>query len=784
MSGVNTSSRHHSRPSSARRNGHEGDYSRNGGSDLATRSSPHRHLSSSSRNSPRKHRDAAQTGQHRFRSEGYTLEDGVPPLHRQSTQPPRRTSSTPRPLVSQREAEASLYHRRAVEPVSSQRSTTPHVHRSPRRASPAGPAHSTALVLAEEQQVSPRRHSARHSAQVSPRRSGRDSPRRSHHDSRVVAEDGGVRSPRRHISPKRTSPRRAHRQTGSPIRPERRAESSRPRHRHASAEPRTRSPHGSARRHRESQSARPAPAPVPEATHRQDTLRYRSPPLVEESKRRTSSRHDRHRSHTTENEPDRRHRPSSRRHDSAHRSRSNCPPSRHDSEHRHGRERRSYTPVSANIEDESRHARHASRHRQKSPDLSVAPQELPRVHSLTEAVKGPAPAVGGSTFMRPNTSSHMSTRRSSGSCIEVISVNSVKRDSLNSWMQSPRRSREMNLPVVAPDPNSEKIMQCIDSTRHWINSMKTEVEKNRTRALQLKEAAEAEAEAEEEAARQREMERPRRDHHRAAEKDGSAHRHRSSSRGSQRRTRSSHEATNGVAGAPVLIEPEKAVDSRRRPRAPIAPAAPPKSNLRSVTEARRSGTHSTREPSASMHTAPSDKVGSSSSRPTKSAPALAPAPALAVVLHDTLNSSRQDGFDYPIFSFVSFLDGNTFDSTVGLCQYNTELAESLSDEHLEILREVIFANDEEAFAELLYGDDVQAELDVIANTLGHSEDITVQREIVILQRAAVRRFNEKCSAALRTLLAARGGLADAVQIAASQLERRVYEAGAAEDNSP
>ncbi|KPI88525.1 hypothetical protein ABL78_2337 [Leptomonas seymouri] len=153
-------------------------------------------------------------------------------------------------------------------------------------------------------------------------------------------------------------------------------------------------------------------------------------------------------------------------------------------------------------------------------------------------------------------------------------------------------------------------------------------------------------------------------------------------------------------------------------------------------------------------------------------------------MHDTVDSSRRDGSDCPIFSFVSFLDGNTFDSTADLCQYNTQLAEMLSDEHLDILREVIFARDEEAFAELLYGDDVQAEMDAISNTLSHSEDPVVQREIVIMQRSAVRRFNEKCAAALRTLLAARGGLADAVQIAASQLERQIYEAGAAGINCP
>lgn len=143
---------------------------------------------------------------------------------------------------------------------------------------------------------------------------------------------------------------------------------------------------------------------------------------------------------------------------------------------------------------------------------------------------------------------------------------------------------------------------------------------------------------------------------------------------------------------------------------------------------------------------------------------------------DSVNSSREEGIDYPILSFMSFLDGNTFDSTASLCQYNVNLADSLSDEHLDILRAAVFDHDEEAFAELLYGDDVEAEIGGAAAALDHSDDPSVQHELVVLQRKAVRRFNEKCAKALKALLLAEGGLAEAVQVAASQLEHEAYEA--------
>ena len=777
MSGPGSSSRYHNQPASARRHSRDGDYSRHVDEAPAQHSTHrHRHRSSSGRSSPHKHRDPASQEAQRFRPEDYVLEDGVPPLRRQSTQPPRRCPSpTSHSFVAHREVEANVYRRREVEPTSTRRPTTPHQHRSPRDSTLVDPAVSTALVVVEEKQVSPRRQSAHHAA--------RASPRRSHHDSRIETEDGVVRSPRQHVS-STTSPRRAHRQTGSPIRPERRAESSRHRHRHASAELRTRSPYSSAHRHRESLSARRAS--TPEATHRQDTLRYRSPPLPEESKPRSTSRHARRHSHAADDEPEKKRTTStSHRRDSAHHGRSSRTTPRHDSERRHRHERHASITASTNDDDDSRLARHASRDRQASQDSSMVPR---------------VPVSGGSTYVRPNGNGHISTRRNSGSYIEVISVNSARPESSSSWLQSPRRPRDAGPPIVIPDPRCEKILERIDSTRHWIKNMKEEVAKDREREQQQQQQQEREAEAEkkrerererererrkEEVARQQEAERARREHRRAEERNGSAHRHRSSSRGSQRRTRSSREEANGTAATPVLVEPERTVDSRRHPRPAVTPAAPQeKSRLQSAGDVGRSRARSTHAPSESTRTAPSEKDASSrqSTRPAATPPA--PAPAAAAVMHDTINSSRQDGFDYPIFSFVSFLDGNTFDNTAGLCQYNTQLAESLSDEHLDLLREVVFHHDEEAFAELLYGDDVQAEMDVIANKLGHSEDPAVQREIVILQRAAVRRFNEKCSTALRTLLAARGGLADAVQIAASQLERQAYEAGANNANSP
>lgn len=748
---MRTSSRHHERPSSARRHSRDGDDSRRA-EDPVAHSSTHRHRSSSARNSPHRHHNAALQEKHRFRPEDYILEDGVPPLRRQSTQPPhRRTSPTSHTLAGHRSSDAVAYHRREVEPTAPQQPTSPHARRSSRHATPV----STALVVAEERPISPRRHASRRAAETSPRRSARATPRGSRHDSRIESEDGVVRSPRQHVSPSKTSPRRAHRQAGSPIRPERRAESSR--HRRASAEPHTRSPHRSARRPREEHSAR---TPATEANVRQDTLRYRSPPLVERAKHRSSSRHAKHSSDAVESDAERK-RSSSRRHGSARHTRSDRPSSRQDSARRHS-------------------SRHGSRHRQASQDSSVAPRE-PSHMQTSGAAKGTAAAAGGSTYVRPNTNGYISTRRSSGSCIEVISVNSARPGSSHSWLpQSPRRPREVGPPVVIPDPRSVKLLQRIDSTRNWINNMKEEVDKDRQRELEEKQAAEA-AEREE-MARQREAERARKERHRGEEVGSAARRHRSSSQGSHRhRTRSSKRESNGTGHAPAPVEPERAVESRRHPRAAIAPAGHSEApRVSPAVEAKKSAPRSTHAPSGSLRTAPSE-TEKSSRRSAKPAEAPVPPP---MPFHDTINSSRQDGFDYPIFSFISFLDGNTFDSTAGMCDYNTQLAESLSDEHLDVLREVLFHHDEDAFAELLYGDDVQAELDVISNTLSHSEDPAVQREIVVLQRAAVRRFNDKCSAALRALLAAPGGLADAVQIAASELERRAYEAGAGGANSP
>lgn len=139
---------------------------------------------------------------------------------------------------------------------------------------------------------------------------------------------------------------------------------------------------------------------------------------------------------------------------------------------------------------------------------------------------------------------------------------------------------------------------------------------------------------------------------------------------------------------------------------------------------------------------------------------------------DTVTSTMEED---PIFSFPSFLDGNTFHTTAALCQYNIALAEALTDDQLDAVREAVFNHDEVAFAELLYGDDIQAELALIETTLGHSDDPKVRFEMRHLQSAAVRRFVEKCNAAREKLRSARScDLEDAVRQAAVNMERPPY----------
>ncbi|KAK7196197.1 hypothetical protein NESM_000555000 [Novymonas esmeraldas] len=787
MSTVPAHTRYHDRPpsrsTSRRRYSDEDSY--------PARSTPHRrHASSqqrphrsSSTSSPRlgSSRPSWEPHHHNGGHDDHAPEEGVPPLRRQSTQPPRRRSSPTSYPYGDKEADG-VYRRRAVEATSPARRTTPHRrHPSSRHATPAEAHTSTALVVVDD------------SARASPRRSARasttiDSPRRSHNshhhpDASAVGADGVVRSPRRRHSS--VSPHRTHRPTSSPIRPERRTSSSHQNHRHTSAEPRGRSSHGSARRHRHADPAGSAA----EATHRQDTLRYRSPPHAEVSARREATPHrSRRHSRTADTGSAEKAARSPRRHSSAHHSRSSRPDSRHNSERRHHHHRES-TPASA--EEPGRRSRHTPLPRPPSEDLYAVPQphvapRRPPPPPISEAMVS-APIKVGSTYVRPATNGVAAGRPRSGSYIEVISVHSTRPGSTNGWSQSrssathsPRRPHDEGTPVAVCSARGKQIMERIDSTRHWIENMKEEVKKDHERAVKEEE--------EEAVARERERERRTRHAAREARPDGasrvsSTRRHRTSSTGSHRHRRDEvHDATEAAA-----------VASRRHAREPIppaashsesitraaAPAVPPRREEPEHSRSRHNGhsnpastvTHSVRSHGGEGGRQRAGKVEAPA--PARAAASRTPTPDAAAppAMMDTVASSRQGGFDYPMFSFTSFLDGNTFDTTADLYEYNVNVAEGLSDEHLELLRGTVFGHNEEAFAELLYGDDVQAEIDAVTATLGLSEDLAVQRESVALQQAAVRAFNDKCAKALKVLLAAEGGLAEAVQVAASQLER-------------
>lgn len=363
------------------------------------------------------------------------------------------------------------------------------------------------------------------------------------------------------------------------------------------------------------------------------------------------------------------------------------------------------------------------------------------------------PPLTGSTHIRSAANSHTTSRPRSGSHIEVISVHSACRVSANGWShsrsntaRSPRRPYNNGPPVVIPSPRGQQIMQRIDSTRHWLQNMKEEVKKDREREPQHVQDV-----ARERATRHS----ARKEYLDSTSRAGSASRHRTLSTGSRRHTRGETRAAAQVTSrqyAGEAIPPT--ASSERSHRAPEQ-VSPPMPEKRHCSSQRHLG------------------------RPT--APAAAPRaptpdPDLFREPVDAVSSSREEGIECPILSFMSFLDGNTFDSTASLCQYNVNLADSLSDEHLEILRAAVFNHNEEAFAELLYGDDVEAEIDGAAAALGHSDDPTVQHELVVLQQEAVRRFNDKCAKALKALLSAEGGLAEAVQVAASELEHQAYQA--------
>ncbi|TPP48399.1 hypothetical protein CGC21_13745 [Leishmania donovani] len=471
-----------------------------------------------------------------------------------------------------------------------------------------------------------------------------------------------------------------------------------------------------------------------EAAHRHDALRYRSSRQAEVAAKREatphrSRRHSRAKAGGSAEKEAR----SPRRHTSVHRSRSSRPESRHHSKRRH-RHHRTSTPNS--VDEGSRHPRHTSLFRPLAEDPYTAP-----------------PPLTGSTYIRSAADSHTTGRPRSGSHIEVISVHSACQVPANGWSHScsntahsPRRPYDNGPPVVIPSPRGQQIMQRIDSTRHWLQNMKDEVKKVRERELQQVEDV-ARSRATRHSARKEYLD--------STSPAGSACRHRTSSTGSRRHTRGETHAAVQVTSRQDAGEAIPPTASSERSHRASEQVSPPTREKR-----HRSSQWHLRRPTA----------------PAAAPRAPAPDPDLFRALMDSVSSSREEGIDYPILSFMSFLDGNTFDSTASLCQYNVDLADSLSDQHLDILRAAVFDHDEEAFAELLYGDDVEAEIGGAAAALGHSDDPTVQHELVVLQREAVRRFNDKCAKALQALLSAEGGLAEAVQVAASQLERQAYQA--------
>ncbi|KAG5464851.1 hypothetical protein LSCM4_00295 [Leishmania orientalis] len=684
-----------------------------------SRPTPHRRYSSPQQkpqhsrgvDTPRKGLGFFAREPHRYPTDDHAPEDDPLPLRRQSTQPPRRHSSP----ISHHNGDNErkwVYQRRAVEPTSPQRDSTERKRYSwPRHAASIYHAWRTAPTAAENSERAPPHRSARTSTSGSPRRSHRQ------HEASQVGNDSVARSSRHRHRHSSASPRRSHGTVGSPSRREHRASSSlKPRH--APTEPHARSPQVSARRHRHSDTTSPiSSAHATETTRRHDTLRYRSPHHAEmTAESEATPLRSRGPSRAKGGRSPEKEACSPARRRSAHRTRSSRPESRPHSERRR---RHHHASAPGSADEESRRSRHTPLPRPLSEDRYAV--RLPTTESK---------------YVRPAANSHTPARPRSGSYIEVISVHSGRQGSTNGWsnshssaLHSPRRPRDDGPPAVIPSPQGQEIMQRIDSTRLWIQKMKEEVKKDRERVLQEGEGATLERSA---------RHSVRKEHLDSTSRAGSASRHRTSSSGSR-------------GHAPAAIPTGASSDGSRR--ASERPA-PPK--------------HAKRHRSSRRSAKTSSGPGPTPRTPT-------PNPDLRAVTMGIVEGSREGGVECPIFSFMSFLDGSTFDSTARLCQYNVDLAAGLSDEHLDILRAAVFDHNEEAFAELLYGDDVEAEISGVAATLGRSEDPAVQRELVLLQRAAVKRFNEKCTKALKTLLSANGGLGEAVQATASQLERHARQ---------
>lgn len=116
---------------------------------------------------------------------------------------------------------------------------------------------------------------------------------------------------------------------------------------------------------------------------------------------------------------------------------------------------------------------------------------------------------------------------------------------------------------------------------------------------------------------------------------------------------------------------------------------------------------------------------------------------------------------FPALHFTSFLDGTTFSSTDELCDYNTSVAQALTDSDLAVVRHTVFNHDEVYFAELLYGDGIAEELQDLENSAKRSP--MSPQLLFEMRMAAVNRFNAKCVAAHTALLTFGGAVNDAIQ---------------------
>ncbi|KAG8348058.1 hypothetical protein ERJ75_000990300 [Trypanosoma vivax] len=132
-------------------------------------------------------------------------------------------------------------------------------------------------------------------------------------------------------------------------------------------------------------------------------------------------------------------------------------------------------------------------------------------------------------------------------------------------------------------------------------------------------------------------------------------------------------------------------------------------------------------------------------------------------------------------ALISFLDGTPFMTPQDLCRYNTAVAEGLSDDQLELVRLHVFDYDEDAFAELLYADDVIQEEEMKKEQRApYSSAVEAPRSVQL--------FNEKSRWAMERLFAAPGGLVDAVIRSAQNVPTTVDDmdddgVGSWEDNS-